>query len=152
LPIHGEPLRSLLNNGTSMRGSKTANKEAYMKRYVSMLAAAGAALSLAAFVPAADAAHGGGGGGHFSGGHGGGHFGGGHFGGGHFGGGHFGGHRLARNFGGHHGHGGHWRGGRGFYGWGPAIYFGDPYYDDYYDDYDYGYDCYWRHGRRYCDY
>jgi hypothetical protein len=62
---------------------------------------------------------------------------------------------MARNFGGHHGgwggrgHGhGHWHGG-GWYGWGPGIYLGDPYYDD--DYYDYS-DCYWRYGRRYCSY
>src|SRR5262249_115030 len=112
-----------------------------MKKYISALAALGAALSFAMFVPPADAGHfggqmGGGMGGHM-----------GHM-GGRMGGMHAfnGGHHMAGNFGRHHGD--HWRGG-GWYGsgWGPGIYIGD---DDYYygdDYYDY---CYWRHGRRFC--
>ncbi|AGK59954.1 hypothetical protein HYPDE_41428 [Hyphomicrobium denitrificans 1NES1] len=149
--------RRLRDQRNIERGSKST--EVHMRKHISALAALGAALSLAAFVPAADAAHVGGGGGFSAGGHGGGGFsGGGHAGGGFAArGGSFGGSRMARNFGGGHhggwhgGHGGHWRGG-GWYGWGPAIYFGDPYYDDYYDyDYDYA-DCYWRHGRRFCRY
>ena len=107
-----------------------------MKKYVSALAALGAAISFATFVPAADAGHFGGHmGGHMS-----------------MGGmGHMhsfnGGHHMAGDFGRHHG--GHWRGGGWYgYGWGPSIYIGD---DDYYYDDDYDY-CYWRHGRRFCRY
>jgi hypothetical protein len=140
------------------------HKRMTMKKYASALAALGAALSLVAFVPAAEAFHGGGGGGGFHGGFGGGHFGGGHYGGHGFGGGHvrsfsdrgFAGPRMVRNYGGHRGdwhhggHGGHhhWHGGR-WYGYGPGIYFGDPYYDDDYYDVAY-YGCYWSYGRREC--
>lgn len=113
-----------------------------MKKHIGALAALGVALSLAAFVPAAEAAH-------FGGGPGGG-----------FGNGHFGGTHMVRDYRGRHGgwHGGrgwrggsHWRGGGGWYGWGPSIFLGAPYYSDGYYDYDYS-DCYWRHGRRYCSY
>jgi hypothetical protein len=148
-----------------------------MKKYVSALAALGAALSLAAFVPLANAHPGGGGGGMGGGGGrsmGGGGMGGGGGGGRSIGGGHSAGFassmsrsgpsghvgsnfgrsgHVAGNYGGHgdhgvHGHHGHFRGGVFVYGYGP------DYYDDSYDNDDY-YDsdrCYYRYHRRICRY